>query len=413
MNYEPIALCDTKELDEQQWLLMRTGALHNIPCTIGGSDAAVVLDYNPWTTSQELYDRKSGVKIFKREKNKKNKKIGKAAEKFVQELFIIWFEENYRIKLNICSTLEEFNNCKNGIYNDTHFYRCGNPDYDFAVANLDGLIKIDGRIGILEYKTTSGQGTIGKKITDEWKNKRPPIYYITQCRHYMGVMNLSYAFLICAWELNITTGFSANFIERDLKEEQILFQTEKKFVQAVLSQQPWDSNNCDSSLLATYYSQKYGNSDEKEVPPFISLDSTYFPLLEKFYLRTEKKKQLTREIEEMKKIDDELISLLYPVIGNVSCCICKSGDNLIQLNIKTPMERFMVHSCDNEEIASQAGFKLHQFLQEEPILAAKYTSNVIDLKKLKFQQPQVYNNYQRVAMPTGEKSTFEAILKKC
>lgn len=406
MEYYPIALCDTKNMSREEWLTMRTGKLHGIPCTVGGSEVAAIFDVSPWMTSLELHDKKSGIKpVIVKDFNEENKKMGHIFEKYVQELFIEWFEKYYNIRLKICSSVTEFNETRNGIYNDTRFYQHGNPKYSFAVANVDGLIKVNGRIGIMEYKTTTPNGKVGKKTTNAWKAGQPPIYYETQCRHYMGVLQTDYSFLCCAWGFSLDS-FSAIYIERDKSLENILMEKESVFVNSVLSHSPWDTTNCDSTLLAKYYTLKYGPAKE-EIPPVL-LDKRYFPLLEKMVERSKYREQLEKELKKLDEEDDKLVSILHPIIQDGSFCICRNETDTIYLNIKTPKQRFITHKIINEALCNKAGFDAECFSKEHPDLFAQYTKPVFDVATFKETNKALFNQYKRKAEPTGEKSRFNA-----
>lgn len=415
-NVKPIALCDTSHMSEKEWMLMRTGKMHNIPCTIGGSEVGSVFDLNPWVTSKELYDRKSGIKpqIYK-EFNSENKEIGHLFEEFVQKLFILWFKKNHRIKLKECSTIEEFNACQNGIYNDKHFYQCGEKDdkgnliYPFAVANIDGLIKINGRIGIMEYKTTAPHGEVGRNAISNWKNGKPPIYYEYQCRHYMKVLNLDFFFIVCAWEFSLS-GMNAIYGERDYQLEDYIFSGELEFYNSVISQLEWKTDNCKTAALATYYTLKYGEPNIKRPP--VKLDPAYFPLLERMLERTEKRKMLTQQLEEMDDKDHELINLLAPVIEDASYCFCKKGNKVISLDITIPKSRSICHKIQDNALCKSAHLDYERLMRERPDIWEKYQTQVFDVEKFKLQNTALFNAYKMPAEPTGEMNRYTAKMRK-
>lgn len=405
-KYSPIALCDTQNMSYENWLKMRQGKLHGIPCTVGGSEVAAIFDVSPWVTSMELHDKKSGIKPeISMEFNEENKKFGHIFEKYVQELFIEWFKRYYHIELKICKTVKEFNETTNGIYNDTRFYQHGNPDYSFAVANVDGLIKVNGRIGILEYKTTTPKGNIGKNTTYAWKQGQPPIYYETQCRHYMGVLQVDFCFLCCAWGFSLDS-FSAIYLERDESIENILFEGENTFVQSVLSCSTWIPSACNSTLLTKYYTLKYGEAKEKKSPVLLNKD--YFPLLEQMVKRSKYRKELEEALNKLDEEDDHLVATLYPIIGDASFCICRNEAKTIFLEVKTPKQRFMTHEITDNALCSKAGFDIERFSEEHPDLLVEFTKPVFDVKTFKVTNTALFNQYKREPKPTGDKSRFTA-----
>lgn len=432
-NYKPISLCDTSQMNENEWLNMRQGKLHNIPCTIGGSEASTVFDLNPWTTSKELYDKKCGItpKIEK-EFNQQNKQMGHVFEHYVQEMFVLWFEQNYKINLVICDSIEEFNHVPNGIYNDKHFYQHGAkknihgnevyPEsetgmliYSFAVANVDGLIKINHRIGILEYKTTTNHGAVGKNTIHNWNAGKPPIYYEYQCRHYMSVLNLDYTFLVCAWAFSLQD-MAAIYIERDYEIEETIMAGEKEFSTAVIQQKGWENNITDTSnkikyshLLANYYTRLYGEVDIAHPP--VKLDPAYYPLMEKMLMRSEKKQELKNVLNSMDDEDDRLVCLLAPILQDASYCYCSNGIHTITIDIKTPMSKSNCPEIKNNAAANKV-IDTEQLKKDYPDIWKKYQETIFDIRSFKVQNTALFHKYCYPPQPTGENNKYKATLKQ-
>ena len=413
-DYLPISLCDTSKMSREEWLKMRTGELHGIPCTIGGSEASSVFDLNPWVCSKELYDKKIGIKpAIVKEFNEENKEMGNIFERYVQEMFILWFKKNYGTQLIVCKTIEEFNTLPNAIYNDKHFYQHGAKDedgnllYPFAVANVDGLIKINHRIGIMEYKTTTTHGNVGKKNLNLWKQGKPPVYYEYQTRHYMGVLNVEYAFLVCAWAFSLSD-MAACYIERDFELEEEIFSGEKEFVTAVLEKREWQTNECKAKLLSQYYTLKYGETEVQRAP--VQLDSAYYPLLERMMERTNRKKELEKAIDDMEDKDAQLICLLSPIIENASNCYCRKGENVISVKITTPKTRSMTHDIRNNALCISANLDYERLQRDYPDIWKKYQEQVFDVKTFKTQNTALFKKYKLPEKPTGNPNIFEARL---
>lgn len=294
-NYRPIALGDTATLvqvnengeilvdskgkpkfDEKAWLEWRKhGPLGNIPYTIGGSEVACTMDLSPWVTSLELYNSKKGIKpITKKEFNEEAKEAGHIFEPYIIDMFCnIMVKKGHKVHY----------------FNDTNMYQCGRVkvnanneplidsygkpilQYPFAVANLDGRVKVDGKMCILEIKTTSNSWH-NKNVIEDWKNGIVPIYYELQCRHYMAVTNLDTAYICCMW------GFKASEcaiikIERDLDWEEELLRSEQEFVQKLETNQAPSSESTNAMLLLDYYSRLYGETSSNL--PVVTLGSEY------------------------------------------------------------------------------------------------------------------------------------------
>lgn len=139
-----------------EWLRNRKG--------IGGSDAASIVNMNPYKDNQTLWREKAGLQEPEDISGKPYVKYGHDAEPLLRNLFALNYPQY---------TVDYFND--NLIRNDK---------YPWAHASLDGeLTDQDGNKGILEVKTA----TINSPLqADKWKDKIPDNYYI-QCLHYLMV----------------------------------------------------------------------------------------------------------------------------------------------------------------------------------------------------------------------------------
>lgn len=140
---------------------------------IGGSDAATILGLNPYKTTIELWEEKTGRREAPDISDKPYVKYGTQAEDLLRQLFaldypqyIVTHEENTIIK---------------------------HPEHPFLFASLDGklLDVATGKEGILEIKTTNILQSTQK---EKWKDKIPDNYYC-QVLHYLNVTSCSFAIL--------------------------------------------------------------------------------------------------------------------------------------------------------------------------------------------------------------------------
>lgn len=140
---------------------------------IGGSDAATILGLNPYKTTIELWEEKTGRKDAPDISDKPYVKYGTQAEDLLRQLFaldypqyLVTHEENTIIK---------------------------HPEHPFLFASLDGklLDVATGKEGILEIKTTNILQSTQK---EKWKDKIPDNYYC-QVLHYLNVTSCSFAIL--------------------------------------------------------------------------------------------------------------------------------------------------------------------------------------------------------------------------
>lgn len=411
---KPIALCDTSKMSESEWLLMRTGKLHGIPCTVGGSEASCVFDLNPWTCSKELYDKKRNVTPgMIKEFNADSKAAGHRFEPYVQEMFVDWFLEVYSIQLTVCKTIEEFNSLPNAIYNDNHFYQCGETDEQGnlknpqAVGNVDGLIKVNWNIGVLEYKTMSSTGSQKHKIA-QLQHGKPMIYYDYQVRHYMGVVNVNFGFLITAWGFKMPD-ISVIPFQRDLEIEEQIFEGERNFAKCVINNENWTTAKCDPVKLANYYTRLYGPV-EKDAPPLV-LASSYFSIFKQLYDRKVVRESLQRQIDELDRQDAELISMLSPIVQNASFCICRKGTESVSINIKTPTSTGKTFAVKDDASARMARIDVDRMKTENPDLYEQFLVKVFDAKTFKQQRPAEFYSYKLPNEPTGDTNTYEATYK--
>lgn len=218
-------------MDEKAWLKLRkTG--------IGGSDTASILGISPWRSKLELYDDKVGNEPrIKANFNSMAKDIGHMAEPYIRYQVVPFLLNKLGVK-----------NFK--IEEDSRMFRHGNPEYSFAIADVDGLISVDGKLGILELKTTNFRN---RHAIDQWNDGIVPPYYMCQLRHYMAVMNLDFAYICCSWGLNPMTEATLLYVERNLDLEEQLMDAEKDFWENnVLAKKEPDDTISNPSTIVSY-----------------------------------------------------------------------------------------------------------------------------------------------------------------
>lgn len=139
---------------------------------LGGSDAAAVIGQNPYKSNVELWKEKTGQSIPEDISEKSYVKYGTEAEDFLRELFKLDYPK-YRVEYIENNSFE-------------------NERFPFAQASLDGWIHDkDGRLGILEIKTTN---IMQSQQKEKW-NERIPDNYYCQVLHYMAILEADFAVL--------------------------------------------------------------------------------------------------------------------------------------------------------------------------------------------------------------------------
>lgn len=152
--------------NEAEWLVKRQMQ------GVGGSEAASIVNQNPYMSNVELWEYKTGLKQREDISNKPCIIYGKQAESLIRELFKLDYPE-YKVDYH------EF---------DILF----NDEYPFIFATLDGeLIDQQNRKGILEIKTTEILNSIQWA---KWDNQIPQNYYV-QILHQMIATGWEFAVL--------------------------------------------------------------------------------------------------------------------------------------------------------------------------------------------------------------------------
>ena len=137
---------------------------------IGGSDAGVIAGVNDYKNIYQLWEEKTGrvVNNFKSELAQR----GNDLEPYIRQAYKIDNPDKEILEVNKMYV---------------------HPNYDFIRANLDGEIKFEGKIGILEIKTTT---IVNYEIYKEkWLNNIPETY-LYQILHYFIVTGYEFAVLV-------------------------------------------------------------------------------------------------------------------------------------------------------------------------------------------------------------------------
>lgn len=180
-------LVKTREMSREEWLRTRKKG-------IGGSDASVVLGFNPWKSPFELYIEKTSDDI--RELDSEAVYWGTVLEDVIAEEFTRRTGKKVRRQNKVFI----------------------HPEYDFMIANIDR--DVVGEKALLECKTTSAFNA------DAWEGEHIPPAYICQLQHYMAVLGYEKAYIA------VLIG-GQKFIWKELKRDdefiELMIQEEKNF----------------------------------------------------------------------------------------------------------------------------------------------------------------------------------------
>lgn len=149
----------------EEWLKARSNY-------IGGSDASAVIGKNPYKSNVELWLEKTGQAIPEDISDKPYVKFGHDAEPLMRELFKLDFPE-YEV-----------------FYEENNLFV--NDKYPWGHFSADGWLRdADGRLGILEIKTTNILQSMQK---EKWRDKLPDNYYV-QLVHGFLITDAEFAIL--------------------------------------------------------------------------------------------------------------------------------------------------------------------------------------------------------------------------
>ena len=150
-------LCDAAYATEEEWakLLRLIG--------IGGSESAVVAGVSPYNTKQKLYHVKRGDPQLLQTENKQ-----------------CVFDRGHYLEDNVIASFCRRTGAVR--IRDTRMFR--SRKYPHCIADIDAVLRFpDDTIYLFEAKTTVMENR------DAWKNGKVPAHYVTQTRHYAGILD--------------------------------------------------------------------------------------------------------------------------------------------------------------------------------------------------------------------------------
>lgn len=294
-----------KDLSREQWLKLRkTG--------IGGSDAGSICGVNPYSSPMKVYYDKISDTVGEQQDNEAIRQ-GRDLEQYVAQRFM----EETGLKVR----------------RSNFMYR--NLEYPFMIADIDRLVI--GEDAGLECKTASAYNA------DKWKDGEIPLYYITQCYHYMAVTGKR------VWYIAAVI-LGREFVCRRLEWDDALIaqmiETEQLFwenhVAKCVMPDPDGSKACDEVLHQ--------------------------------YFKTARKSAAIELVGFDEKLDrrEELLAQI---------ALLQQEQNQIEQEVKLFMK-------DNES-ASSKKFK---------VLWSNVEKTGLDTKRIKLEKPEIYQDYAKVSV---------------
>jgi putative phage-type endonuclease len=295
-------LTNTKDMTREEWLKWRKEG-------IGGSDVSIICGINKYKSALELWMEKRGYK--ESDEAGESAYWGNTLEPIIREEF------TKRTNLEV----------------DTISLMLKHPEYDFMLANVDGIVNDnEGKKCIFEAKTASAY-----KL-EQWKDNEIPEEYMLQIQHYMAVLNYERTYIAVLVGGNT---FKYKAVDRDEELINMIIEIEKNFWDCVVNDMPPNidgSESCTNLLNGLYPKAKKNCS--------IILPNEAEDLIKECNINKEKEKFYSEKKEE---------------------CVNK---------IKAMMEENEIGAINNS------------------IVTWKNTSTErFDSKKLKEEQPEIYEKY--------------------
>ncbi len=428
---DPTELIDTTNMDNETWLKIREHGLGKaptdedyIPYTITGSGASSALGVNPWVSDEEYRDKKMGIKpVLETAFSEESKAAGHVFEPFVAINFMRYMHMNFpetKVKLikdcmrdilpylaDACpdkASYDAFIKSQEDIIkgfqkkwalNPSSMYRCGTKKsdgtlkYPFALANIDGLVEINGKLGIFEAKTTS-KWTV---IKDYWEVGKIPPYYYWQLVFYMAVMNLDYAYITCIWGVTLND-MAVIYLERDLKVEEEFMDYLAQFVEDMEVGLPLDESKSDPALVSQYYYRLYGpasgtKATSIELPPYCRK-------------MVEKALDLDSEIAEVQEHLAELQAKKAKIFSEIQPIMKTNAYATIEMEDKS------VYGIKLKTSSKRPKFDEESFKKDHPDIYDEFSVSHLDVKGLEKKYKAMKESYTIPGGPNPEaKPSFE------
>ena len=298
------SVISTKNLSHADWLRYRTMG-------IGGSDVSIIAGINPYKSAYQLWLEKTG-QTEPAESENEYTHFGTVLEPVIRREFM----ERTGLKVRQKHMLLQ------------------SEEYPFMIANLDGVINLNGEMCIFEAKTASAY-----KL-DEWQSGIPPEYML-QVQHYMAVTDARKTYIAALIGGN---HFLYKLVERDNEIISKIIAMEKYF---------WEVNvlvriapDIDGTRATTeYFNSKYNSSNG---------------------LAVRLPEELVSECEEYNRLADEIDRLT-----SAKDAVCNRIKNVLKENETGFAGEYKISW--KQVISSK--FNTTKFKADNPELYSKYLTN--------------------------------------
>ena len=290
--YAPQILVGTEGLPREQWLEYRRKG-------IGGSDAAAVLGISPFRTGRDLYYDKLNIVTADDAENWVQLEVGTLLEPLVAKIFA--HKTGYKI------------------YRRPFMFQ--HPLYPWMLADLDYMVELpDGTTAILEIKTTN------YNAKDNWwynGEEIVPVYYESQGRHYMSVMNLDRVYFCCLYGNN-EDEVIIRHLDRDYTYESELIALEDAFWNDhVQKHQPPGYTESGDLILQSL--QRWRGIDRRDLPP-AAFGAPQVTQIHQYLQLQEQKGVLAKQVTQLDAQMQQLKGLLVSELDGKDCATCADGE---------------------------------------------------------------------------------------
>ena len=248
-----------------------------------GVDAAAILGIAPWRTARDLYYDKLNVVKADMDENWVALEMGHLLEDLVARIFAK----------------------KTGLHILQRKVMFQHPLYPWMLADLDYLAELpDGSNAILEIKTTNYNAR-----ENWWYNGEEivPVYYESQGRHYMSVMNLDRVYFCCLYGNN-EDEVIIRHLDRDYAYESELIALEDAFWNNhVQKRQPPDYTESGDLILQSL--QRWKGIDRRDLPP-AAFGAPQLPQIHQYLQLQEQKNALAKQVTQLDTQMQQLKGLL-------------------------------------------------------------------------------------------------------
>jgi predicted phage-related endonuclease len=215
------------------------------------------------------------------------------------------------------------------VITDTNMYTmAGHP---YIGGDVDGIIKMpDGHYALLEIKTTSFFNR------EAWANNAIPVPYEIQLRHYMAIMGLWEAVIVCMVDRDT---FYVRHLVRDLDAEYALVKAVDSFWKDNVEKHH-EPKPCGTpeSIIKALRKYKLGNGVDKKIPN-IKLGDEFYTKCVEYDTVDERYREVKAEADRLDNLRKEMTIPLIQAMGQAPDAYTTSPDGQTMFVLKQTVRK--------------------------------------------------------------------------